>query len=107
MGLAVAGQGNEGDVVTAGGFDATAGNDALAVGEEYDLEQHGGRIGGSAGSIVLEPGIETGQIQFVVDEVVECVLEGAGEQLPLQVNGNETGTGVDVLVAGQGVSLHS
>ena len=34
--------------------------------------------------------------------MVECVLEGAREQLPLLVNGNETGTGVDALVAGQG-----
>lgn len=64
-------------------------------------------VGGSAGSVVLEPGIEAGQIKLTVDEMVECVLEGAREQLPLQVNGNESGAGVDVLVEGQGVSLHS
>ncbi|MGB9129822.1 MAG: hypothetical protein WCB97_09255, partial [Thiobacillus sp.] len=32
------------------------------------------------------------------------MLKGAWEQLPLQVNGNESGAGVNVLVAGQGVA---
>lgn len=60
VGLGVAGQGDEGDVVTADGFDATAGNDALAVSEQDNLEQHGGRISCSAGCVVVEPGIEAG-----------------------------------------------
>ena len=78
-------------------------DDALAVGEQDDLEQHGGRIGGSAGGVVIEPGIEAGQVELVIDEVIERVFEGAGKQLPLQVNGKETGAGVDVFVAGHAV----
>ena len=35
----------------------------------------------------------------MVDEVIQSMLEGAGEQLPLQVNGKETRAGVDVLIA--------
>ena len=97
--LGVAGQGDEGDVMTADGFDIAAGDDALAVGEQHDLEQHGGRIGGRAGCVILEPGIKAGQIKFVVDEVVEGVLKGAREQLSLQVNGKKTRAGVDVLLA--------
>ena len=42
----------------------------------------------------------------MIDEVIECVFEGAGKQLPLQVYGNETGTGVDVLVAGHDSRNH-
>jgi len=39
---AVATEGDEGDVVRAGAFDAAAADDALAVGEEDDLEQQPG-----------------------------------------------------------------
>lgn len=99
VGLGVATQGDKGDVVAADGFDAAAGDDALAVGEQHDLEQHGGRISSSACFIVPELGIEAGHIQFVINEVVECVFEAAGKQLPLQVYGKETRTGVDVFVA--------
>ena len=38
-------------------------------------------------------------VEFVIDEVIEGVLEAAGKQLPLQVNGKKTRAGVDVLVA--------
>ena len=102
VGPAVPRQSDEGDVVAAGGFNATAGHNALAVGEEH---KHGGRIGGSAGGVVPEPGIEAGQIKFVVTQVIQCVFKGAGEQLPLQINSKETGTAVDVFVAHQGLSL--
>ena len=60
VGLGVAGQGDEGDVVAAHALDASAGYDALGVGEQHDLQEHGGRIGGRAGFIILEPGIEAG-----------------------------------------------
>ena len=80
-------------------LDAPAGNDALAVGKEYDLEQHGRRVGGSAGDVVVESDVKAGQIKFTVDEVIERVLKAAGEQLPLQVNDQKTRAGVDGLVA--------
>lgn len=52
--LGVAGQGDEHDVITADGFDAAAGNNTLAVGEQDNLEQHGRRIGGSASFIIMK-----------------------------------------------------
>ncbi len=55
--LRVAGQDDEGDVVAAGGFDATAGYDALAVSEQDDLEQQGEWVGGRASGVVPEPDI--------------------------------------------------
>jgi hypothetical protein len=36
----------------------------------------------------------------MIEQVIERMFEGAGKQLPLQVNGNETGAGVDVFVTG-------
>jgi hypothetical protein len=35
--------------------------------------------------------------------VVECVLEGAGKELPLEINRQKTRAGVDVFVAGHAV----
>lgn len=105
--LAVARQGDEGNVVAADGFNVAAGNDALAVGEQNNLEQHGGWIGGSAGGVILEPGIEAGQIDLVIDEVVEGVLEGAGKQLPLEINRQKSRAGVDGFVARHAVGLYA
>lgn len=51
---------------------------APAVGEEDDLEQHGGRPGAGAGQVVLVAAIEAGKIDLVIDQVVQGVLEGAG-----------------------------
>ena len=58
--LGVATQGDEGDVVAADGFDATAGYDALTIGEQHDFEQHGGWIGSGTGCVVVESCIEAG-----------------------------------------------
>ena len=43
------------------------------------------------------------------DEVIQCVFEGAREQLPLQVYGKKTRAGVDVFVARHAVGtiMHS
>jgi hypothetical protein len=90
-------------VVTAGAFDVARADDAAAVGEEHDLEQHGRRVGGGAGEVVLVAGVEAGQIELVIDEVVQRVFEGAGMQLPFEIDGNEARAGVDVLVAGHGI----
>jgi hypothetical protein len=40
-------------VLTAGGRDVAAADDALTVDEENDLAQHGERVGSSAGGVVL------------------------------------------------------
>ena len=103
MRLGVAGHGDEGDVVAADGFDVAARNEALAAGEQNNFEQHGGRITRRAGFIILEPGIEACEVKLVVNQVVECVLEGAGKELPLEINRQKTRAGVDVFVAGHAV----
>jgi hypothetical protein len=36
--------------------------------------------------------------------VVQRVLEGAGQQLPFKIDGNEARAGIDVLIAGHGKS---
>jgi len=35
----------------------------------------------------------------VVDQVIHGMFEGAGKELPLQINGKKPGAGVDVFVA--------
>ena len=78
-------------MLAAGALDVAAADDALGIGEQDNLQKHGGRIGGGTGCIVAETGIETGQIELVVDQVVHGVFEGAGQKLPLQVNGEKPG----------------
>ena len=99
MRLAVAGQGDEGDVLAAGALDVAAADDALGIGEQDNLQEHRGWIGGGTGCIVAETGIETGQIELVIDQVVHGMFEGAGQKLSLQVDGEKPGAGVDVFVA--------
>jgi hypothetical protein len=43
--------------------------------------------------------IESGEVKLMIDEVVECELEGAGKKLPLQVNVKKPGAGINVFVA--------
>jgi len=59
-------QRDEGDVLAAGAFYPPAADDALAVGEQDDLEQHSRRPGRGARQVVAVAGVEVGQIQFVV-----------------------------------------
>ena len=73
-------------MLAAGALDGSAADDALAVGEQHDLEQHGGRVGRSAGFIVAEPRIEARQVDFVIEQMVQRVFDGAGQKLALQVN---------------------
>src|SRR5690606_25094856 len=97
---AVATEGNEGYMFAAGAFDAARTDDALTVGEEDDLEQHARRKGAGAGEVVPVAGIEAGQVDLVVDQMVQGILEGARQQLPFEINGNEARAVVDRLVAG-------
>ena len=97
---AVAGQRNEGDLLAAGALDGARADDAAAVGEQDNLEQHRRRVGAGAGEIVLVAGIEALEIDLVIDKVVQGVLESAGQKLPLQIDGKKTRAGVNVLVAG-------
>lgn len=58
------------------------------------------RVGRGAGSVVAKARVQTGQVQFLIKQVIERVLEGTGEQLLGQNNGEKPGTGIDSLVAG-------
>ena len=60
-----------------------------------------------AGEVVLVKGVEPGEIEFVVDGVVERVLKANREKLTFQIDGEEARAGVDVFVAGHGHSKKS
>lgn len=64
-------------LITAGALDAARADNALAVYEEYDLEQHPRRVGGSADQVVAVAGVEAGEIKPGVDQVMQLVLECA------------------------------
>lgn len=101
--LGIAGQGDEGDVFSTGELNRTAGDEALAVGKQNDFEQHSRWIGGCSGNIILETGIKAGEIQLMVDEVVQGMLKGTREELPLQVDHQKPRAGVDGFVARHGL----
>ena len=52
------------------------------------------------GLIILETPVQHTQIELVIDQVAQCVFEGAGESLDGQIDGQELHTGVDSFVAG-------
>lgn len=70
-GLAVTADGNELDVALACGFNRAAGDQALAVGQQDNLEHDARVVGAGAYLIVLELGIERAELEFVIDHVVQ------------------------------------
>lgn len=71
-GLAVTTDGNELDVALAGLFDGPAGDQALAVGQQHDLEHDAGVIGTGSYFVVLKLGVQCSEVEFVVYQVVQC-----------------------------------
>jgi hypothetical protein len=108
VGAAVAAQGDEDDMVTvvltSEAFDATAGNHTARVSQQHDLEQHGGWEGRRTGVVVVEASVEGAEVDLVVEQMVQRVLEGAGQSLGFEVNGKKARAGVDLLVAGHAVT---
>ena len=100
MGRAVAAERDEGHVLLTGPFDAATADDALRIREQHDPQQHRGRIRRGPGRVVPEAGVEMRQVDRVVEQMVERVLEGAGQELPRQVDGQEARVRIDVFVAG-------
>ena len=84
--MRIAGDGDEHDVVAAGGFDLAAADKAAAVGEQDDLEQDGGVVGGRAFGVVLVAGVEGGEVELVIDQVAQRIFEAAGLDLPVEVD---------------------
>jgi len=76
-------------VAATGRLDAAAADDAPRIGKEDQLEQHHRRISRCTGRVVAEALVQAGQIQFVIEQVVERVFEGAGKQLPGKIDGKK------------------
>ncbi|MNZ89918.1 hypothetical protein D3C78_1088600 [compost metagenome] len=87
--LAVAGHRHEQHMLAAGGFHLAAADDAAAVGQQDDLQQHRRIVGRSAFDIVAVAGVEFGEVQFVVDQIAQGVLEAAGQQLLVEIHGEQ------------------
>lgn len=64
-----------------------AGGQALAVGQQDDLEHDPRVVRTGSDFIVLEPGIQGFEIEFVIDQVVQCEGESAGDNLLRQDHG--------------------
>jgi hypothetical protein len=62
-------------VFATGTLDGATANDALRICEQYDLEQHRGRISRNPGHIVAEPGVEVGQVNLVIEQMVQWCRE--------------------------------
>lgn len=70
-----------------------------------DLEQQRGEIGGGTGEVLAVAAIKAGEINLVVDQPALDMLEGAGEQLPFEIDGEKARAGVDGFVAGRASGL--
>ena len=98
MGPGIGGQSHENDVLIAAISDLPAGGDPLGVCVQDDLEQNPGIVCRCAGFVVLISEVEDGEVDFVVDQIVESVLEGAGEDLFVEAEGDEFALRVVVLL---------
>ena len=62
-------------------FDRATAHDALGVGKQHHLQEHGRWIRRSARVIILNPGVEVRQIDVVIEQVIQRMLERARQQL--------------------------
>ena len=98
----IAAQGDERDVLATRRLDLPTADHATGVRDEHHREQHGWPIRRGARDIIAKPGVKPGEIEFVLEQVVHSVLEGAGQQLSGQIDRDKPRTRIDVLVAGHG-----
>ena len=94
-------------MLATGPLNATAADDPLRGSKQHHLEQHRRRIGRGAGLVIAKARVETGQIDLVIEQVVQRVLESTRQQLPRQINREQPRAGIDVLVAGHPDSPNS
>jgi hypothetical protein len=80
-GLAVTADGDELDVAIARLFNRPAGDQALAVGQQHDLEHDARIVGAGSHFIVLELGVQGLEVEFVIDQVVQREGKAAGDNL--------------------------
>ena len=79
---AIATQRDERHVFFARPGDLSAADDPLRIREQHDREEQRERVGGCAGLVVLEARIEVRQIDGLIEQMIQRVLERAGEPLP-------------------------
>jgi hypothetical protein len=96
----IAAEGDERHVLLARPFDLAAADDPLRIREEHDLQQQSRRIRRRAGRVVPKAGVEVGQIDGVVELMIQGMLERPGQQLAGQIHGDQLRLGIDGLVAG-------
>lgn len=83
-------------------LDAATAHHPMRVRREHYLQEERRRIRGGTSRVVPKPLVERRQIHGVLHQVVNRMLEGAGEELPREVDGEQLGLRVDLLVAGHG-----
>jgi len=97
VGPAVGRERHEDHVLATECFDLAATGDPPRIGQQHDLQQNRRIIGRATCFIVLELGVEDAQVEFVVDQEVDGVLEGAGENLVLKSHRQQHGLIVIVI----------
>ena len=103
----VAGDGHEQHVLLARTLYLAAGDQAAAVGQQHDLEHDARVVGRGAGDVVAELGVERAQVEFLIDQVTQRELEGAGLDLLFEHHRDEQAVAFDRLVAGHLADLGS
>ena len=101
--VAVATDGDELNIAGTGLFNGAAGDQTLAVGQQDDLEHDTRVVGAGADFIVLELGIQRGQIKLVVYQIIQCEGKTAGDDLLRQNDGQQQAIAVLGFVAGHGL----
>lgn len=103
-GLAVAADGNELDIARTGLLNGAAGDQALAVGQLNDLAHDARVVRTGSDFIVLEPGIQGFEVEFLIDQLIQCEGESAGDNLLRQDHGQHQAVEVLWFGAGHGVA---
>lgn len=81
VGAGDGGQGHEQDVL-----DAAAAGDASGLGQQHDFKKKRRVVGAAARVLVAVFVVENTQVEFLLDQVVEGVFEGAGQDLAFEAD---------------------
>lgn len=99
-GLAVAAEGNELHVVQAGRFDSARGDQSPAVAQLHDLAHRARVVNDGIGLVVAKAHLQSAEVQFVVDQVIERKFEGARQDLFAQNHRQAPRAAINWLVSG-------
>ena len=101
-GLAVTADGDELHVAQAGLFNSAARYQPLAVRQQDDLEHDARVVGTGADFVILELGIHAREVEFVIDQIVQCKCETARNDLFTEHHRQQQAVAVLGFVAGHG-----